>query len=138
MHGLTTLCTFVNDGSLGAFSSRHQPPIITHRLTFVRCLCRFDAESTWELRNVLHEKLSSRYWVQEKTMYDFYMTYFVPYAQVLTDMERAGILVDVQTILPAAEALAKQERMDAEKHFMYDLTERGSWSGILWGRRSVV
>ena len=51
-------------------------------------------------------------------MYEFYMEYLVPFAEVLTEIERVGIKVDVEHRLPAAERAAIADRDASERHFL--------------------
>lgn len=53
----------------------------------------YDAEGTWYLRNELERLLKMRPWAQGESMYEFYMAYLVPFAELLTDIERVGIKV---------------------------------------------
>lgn len=76
-----------------------------------------DAELTWRLRNVLQDKLQGKEWLKGASLYDLYRLYFVPFAECLTDMERAGIFVD-KGALKEAEGVATQHRNDAEKKFL--------------------
>jgi hypothetical protein len=78
----------------------------------------YDAEATWRIREILEEKLRARPWIAPRSMWDFYQLFIVPFAECLTDMERAGIYVDVQHHLPQAEKLALVDRDDAEKAFI--------------------
>lgn len=78
----------------------------------------FDAEATWRVGEVLQSNLKQRHWVGNRSMWDFYKLYYIPFATVLTDMERAGIQVDVQSLLPAAEKQALAERKAAEEAFL--------------------
>ena len=55
---------------------------------------------------------------QNDTMYEFYMEYLVPFAEVLTEIERVGIKVDVEHRLPAAERAAIADRDASERHFL--------------------
>lgn len=58
-----------------------------------------DTESTWMLREILELKLKSMKWrPQETTMYDFYCKYFVPFGELLCDIERLGMRVDVEKL----------------------------------------
>lgn len=77
----------------------------------------YDAEATWRLRQLLEQYLTAQHWAQSKTMMDFYREYIVPFAVVLTDMEREGIRVDVTHHLPAAQRVAIEERDECEKRF---------------------
>lgn len=78
----------------------------------------YDAEATWRVRQVLQSHLQARMWVGSKSMWDFYNEYYIPFATVLTDMERAGIQVDVHTQLPAAQVQAVQERASSQAAFV--------------------
>ncbi|KAA0167896.1 hypothetical protein FNF31_00224 [Cafeteria roenbergensis] len=78
----------------------------------------YDAEATWRLREVLADKLRERPWAQGLSMLDFYERYIVPFAVVLTDMEREGIRVDVKEHLPRAQMLAEEERATATEEFL--------------------
>lgn len=55
-----------------------------------------DAEDTWRLREVLAARLTAMNWVGKQTMYDFYRQLWLPFGELLTDMERRGIKVDRQ------------------------------------------
>ena len=77
-----------------------------------------DAACTWHLRESLEAGLRERHWVSGQSMWDFYLQFLVPFAEVLTDLERAGIYVDVKEQLPAAERLALEDRARAEALFM--------------------
>ncbi len=44
----------------------------------------FDAEVTWNLRENLHKKLQEMPWAKGKSMYEFYMTYWRPFGELLT------------------------------------------------------
>lgn len=85
----------------------------------------YDAEATWLLRAKLEGFLRARPWVTspsstgvagvsgtggDMTMFDFYQRYLLPFAECLTDMERAGITVDARDHLPKAEQLALADR----------------------------
>uniref|UniRef100_A0A6B2KXQ9 WWE domain-containing protein n=1 Tax=Arcella intermedia TaxID=1963864 RepID=A0A6B2KXQ9_9EUKA len=65
-----------------------------------------DTDSTWHLREALHRRLNLMPWEPEKsTMWDFYQHLWAPFGELLTDMEREGIKVDVPylaEILPKA------------------------------------
>lgn len=111
----------LQDGTPG--KERLLPPLLSIQrdpATFARWVdySTYDAESTWLLREVLQEKLSSRPWAAGLSLFDFYQRFFVPFAECLTDMERAGIRVDKEGILPAAERQALQDRAAHEKKFM--------------------
>ncbi|KAM3567133.1 hypothetical protein VYU27_010716, partial [Nannochloropsis oceanica] len=79
-----------------------------------------DALSTWALREELEKRLKSVHWEREPldavgqtddaTMYDFYQRYFVPFATVLTDMERIGIRVDAREYLASVQVQAEKDK----------------------------
>jgi DNA polymerase-1 len=76
-----------------------------------------DAEDTWRLREVLAAKLAAMNWTGKKTMFDFYRELWLPFGELLTDMERRGIKVDRQylrDLVPKAE----KEKAECEKTFM--------------------
>ena len=64
------------------------------------CYAAYDAKSTWEVHDVLKQKLSQQAWEPmgnspsssdtPVTMWDFYERYFVPFGNLLTDMEAVG------------------------------------------------
>ena len=64
------------------------------------CYAAYDAKSTWEVHDVLKQKLSNQAWEPmgnspsssdtPVTMWDFYERYFVPFGNLLTDMEAVG------------------------------------------------
>ncbi|CAN0535218.1 unnamed protein product, partial [Laminaria digitata] len=46
------------------------------------------AQATWLVHRALTEKLREMPWKDEMTMLDFYEMYYVPFGELLTDMER--------------------------------------------------
>lgn len=94
------------------------------RERWIRYSC-YDAESTWYLHKLLKAKLGEMLWYQEtkndtqvfKSMYSFYVQYIVPFGECLTDMERKGMLVDLEK-LKLVEALAIQDRKRLEEQFL--------------------
>lgn len=78
----------------------------------------YDAECTWLLRERLEVLLRGRPWTSDKSMWDFYQRYWVPFATLLTDMEREGIRVDTAEKLPLAQHIAENERAEAERAFL--------------------
>ena len=56
-------------------------------------------------------------WQDGKTMYDFYVKYWVPFGELLTDMERNGIKVSAREMLPEAERRAKEDSRALEFTF---------------------
>jgi DNA polymerase-1 len=59
----------------------------------------YDAEATWKLRAALEAKLRAMHWIGGDSLWDFYNIYLVPFAECLTDLERAGIHVATRTTL---------------------------------------
>jgi len=99
------------------------PPVhLLQRLPYWRSAwidyATYDAEATWRLREVLEAKLRQRPWARDLSLWDFYSTYVAPFAVVLTDMERAGIRVDVTEHLPRAQESATAEQKASEEQFM--------------------
>eukprot|EP01127_Copromyxa_protea_P021264 TRINITY_DN7269_c0_g1_i1.p1 TRINITY_DN7269_c0_g1~~TRINITY_DN7269_c0_g1_i1.p1 ORF type:complete len:1237 (+),score=291.21 TRINITY_DN7269_c0_g1_i1:29-3739(+) len=66
-----------------------------------------DTEVTWFLREALQRKLEKMEWQPGvSTMWDFYQNMWGPFGELLTDIERAGIKINIkhlQTVLPQAE-----------------------------------
>ena len=83
----------------------------------------YDAEATWLLREALEAKLRARPWVNgDLNMFHFYERYLLPFGELLTDLEREGIFVDVRDHLPSAERLALEDRARAVDTFL-------TWAG---------
>jgi DNA polymerase I len=78
----------------------------------------YDAQATWELYHALEERLAARSWTAGFSLMDFYRTYWRPFGECLTDLERVGMYVDVTTHLPAAERAATADRAAAEQTFL--------------------
>lgn len=59
-----------------------------------------DTESTWYLRKKLHEFLADMHWHTNSkgsfNMWNFYEKFFVPFGDLLTEMETEGVKVDVE------------------------------------------
>ena len=72
----------------------------------------YDAEVTWYLRNKLQERLEMLSWQEGTTMWNFYVDYYAPFGQLLTDMEAEGFKVRVTDFLPEIQ---KQAEVDIEK-----------------------
>ena len=81
-----------------------------------------DAISTWYLHEKLKEKLENMNWLINNenigNMYHFYIKYFAIFGEVLTDLERNGILVDTTNHLKKAELRAREEKSNKEKIFL--------------------
>ena len=101
-----------------------------------------DAEATWSIREILESKLRRMKWqplqpsipstispqsldpiqkqplIKQKgtTMYDFYKHYFVPFGELLVDLETTGIRIDIQA-LQQMEPIAVNDMTEAEAKF---------------------
>ena len=75
-----------------------------------------DAELTWRLYEYLSERLRETEWAQGRHMMDFYDIYLVPFGELLTDMERNGVRIDLP-YLRNIEAQARVEMDKSEKRF---------------------
>lgn len=80
-----------------------------------------DAVATWQVYQVLKLKLQEMEWVADSkrlgNMYDFYSKYLRNFGELLTDMERVGIMVDTKGHLREAELRAHSERREMENIF---------------------
>lgn len=78
-----------------------------------------DAYTTWQLYMTLKNKLEQMDWYSDEekvgTMFDFYSTYWIPFGEILTDMEREGIRVDLDKLKAA------QEQAELDKKKMEDI-----------------
>jgi len=79
----------------------------------------YDAEGTWLIRKTLQEKLEKMPWTRDRkhNLYEFYHTYLREFGEVLTDMERRGILVDAKDYLAGVEVQARKDREEHLKTF---------------------
>eukprot|EP00019_Armaparvus_languidus_P011797 CAMPEP_0168581840 /NCGR_PEP_ID=MMETSP0420-20121227/1645_1 /TAXON_ID=498008 /ORGANISM="Pessonella sp." /LENGTH=584 /DNA_ID=CAMNT_0008616251 /DNA_START=324 /DNA_END=2075 /DNA_ORIENTATION=+ len=103
----------------------------------------YDAESTWLLRNELEKRLKAMPWkwpddeldvdhsqlwvwkdnftsfepVTGASMFDLYIDYWRPYAELLTDMEKRGIWLDRER-LAAITPIAWNDRDEARRAFL--------------------
>lgn len=78
-----------------------------------------DAEATFFLREVLVREMK-RYPIQfegMKNIFELYCKYWLPFGEVLTDLEREGIMVDLNH-LKRAEEKAKQDLIYLEQSFI--------------------
>ena len=53
----------------------------------------FDAKSTYDLYQNLKEKLEKTSWIPDYSLFHYYHTHMRPFGELLTDLERRGILV---------------------------------------------
>lgn len=81
-----------------------------------------DALATWEVYDKLSARLLKHNWVVGETklgnMMDYYNNYLLNFGELLTDMERNGIMVDTTVHLKDAEKLAREERAKMETLFL--------------------
>eukprot|EP01103_Thecamoeba_quadrilineata_P007290 TRINITY_DN1712_c1_g1_i1.p1 TRINITY_DN1712_c1_g1~~TRINITY_DN1712_c1_g1_i1.p1 ORF type:complete len:821 (-),score=173.14 TRINITY_DN1712_c1_g1_i1:74-2536(-) len=89
-----------------------------------------DAKVTWDLRNVLEEKLHELPWWRQKTMFHFYDDYWRPFGELLTDMEREGVRVDLDH-LAQIESEARRDKEGLESNFRNWL-EKVSGPDVAW------
>lgn len=87
-----------------------------------------DALATWHLYATLSHKLRRSVWIVGRdtlgNMMDYYDRYMLDFGEVLTDMERNGIMVDTAGHLKAAEKRAREEKAKMEKIFNDWLAQR--------------
>ncbi len=81
----------------------------------------YDAQSTWLVHKELQAKLRAVEWRTMSgkvlTMWDFYRTYYVPFGEILTDMEREGIYVNATGHLAEVEKQARLDQASAVEMF---------------------
>ncbi|KAL1510633.1 hypothetical protein AB1Y20_006934 [Prymnesium parvum] len=77
----------------------------------------YDAKSTWLLHDRLRSELEQMEWMEGRSQYEYYWRYWRPFGELLTDMEREGIRVDVQERLPRAQIAAQASRSVKELRF---------------------
>jgi len=95
----------------------------------------YDTQSTWEIRQVLEQRLRSMEWIPPeplpdgslppkgtppapgKSMYDFYTRYWRPFGELLADLESVGIFVHARTHLPVVEKQAEADKARHMDHF---------------------
>ncbi|EGG16650.1 mitochondrial DNA polymerase A [Cavenderia fasciculata] len=76
-----------------------------------------DAEVTWMLRENLHKKLMTMEWIgPNSNMWDFYYMMWRPFGQLLTDMERRGMKVDLEH-LKGVEVIAQRDITEHNENF---------------------
>ncbi|CAM9700305.1 unnamed protein product, partial [Ectocarpus sp. 13 AM-2016] len=78
----------------------------------------YDAQATWLVHRELMQKLREMSWKDEMTMLDFYEMYYVPFGELLTDMERTGIYVEAKGYLKDIEVQARNDKKKAEETFL--------------------
>ncbi|CAM9543134.1 unnamed protein product [Scytosiphon promiscuus] len=78
----------------------------------------YDAQATWLVHRSLMQKLREMPWKDGMTMLDFYEKYYVPFGELLTDMERTGIYVEAKGYLKDVEVQAREDKKKAEETFL--------------------
>ncbi|CAN0495692.1 unnamed protein product, partial [Ectocarpus sp. 12 AP-2014] len=78
----------------------------------------YDAQATWLVHRELMQKLREMSWKDGMTMLDFYEMYYVPFGELLTDMERTGIYVEAKGYLKDIEVQARNDKEKAEETFL--------------------
>ncbi|CAN0410119.1 unnamed protein product, partial [Ectocarpus sp. 12 AP-2014] len=78
----------------------------------------YDAQATWLVHRELMQKLREMSWKDGMTMLDFYEMYYVPFGELLTDMERTGIYVEAKGYLKDIEVQARNDKKKAEETFL--------------------
>eukprot|EP00985_Skeletonema_marinoi_P000223 scaffold60_cov137-Skeletonema_marinoi.AAC.22 len=100
------------DGSEGALVDL--PPIerlqreLKSRENFIR-YSAFDAKSTYNLYMHLKDRLLTMSWVQDLNLMDYYHMHMRPFGELLTDLERRGMLV-AKDYLADVEQQAREDR----------------------------
>ncbi|KAK4536371.1 hypothetical protein CDCA_CDCA08G2396 [Cyanidium caldarium] len=70
----------------------------------------FDAEATWFLRDALEKRLRRMHLRgPSRTMYDLYRECFVPFGELLTEMEQVGFKVDIERLV-SSQRVAQADR----------------------------
>lgn len=77
----------------------------------------YDSQGTWLLHDRLRRELQQMPWQHGRMLYDLYWNYWRPFGELLTQMEREGIRVDVQVKLPQAQVAAQASRDEKELQF---------------------
>lgn len=76
-----------------------------------------DSYGTWKLYMELKRRLEEMPWQQGQTLFKFYLDYWNPFGELLTDLERNGVKVDVTEHLPRCQRAAEIERDRCELRF---------------------
>ena len=76
-----------------------------------------DAEATFKLYHFLKRELQSIVWHTDKNQFDFYVENWRPFGELLTDMEREGIMVDLAH-LQSMEVKARKDAIEHQEKFL--------------------
>ena len=85
----------------------------------------FDAECTWRLRELLEAELRNQPnpalqgTAAGPNMWSWYAQYYVPFAQLLVEMERVGVYVRVSDYLPELQRRAQEAQREAVDGFLH-------------------
>ena len=71
----------------------------------------FDAKSTYNLYQYLKKKLVKTEWIRDYSLMEYYHMHMRPFGELLTDLERRGILVATD-YLAGVEVQARKDRVD--------------------------
>jgi DNA polymerase-1 len=77
-----------------------------------------DAQATWYLREHLQHELNQWPWTANLTMFEFYKRYWLPFGEMLTDMERTGMYIRRDDYLPEVRLKAEKDRKECEDKFL--------------------
>lgn len=78
----------------------------------------YDAQATWLVHQALTRKLKEMPWKDDLSMLDFYEMYYIPFGELLTDMERTGIYVEAKGYLKDVEVQARLDKKRDEEKFL--------------------
>lgn len=87
----------------------------------------FDTKATYLIREQLELNLRRIPWSTtnnnnskntSETMYDFYQRYYLPFGELLTDMERIGFYIRQDNYLPTVQKQAESDREQAVQQFL--------------------
>ena len=96
-----------------------------------------DAKSTYNLYQHLTEKLSKVPWIKDLKMYDYYQLHMRPFGQLLTDLERRGMLI-AKNYLADVEGQAREDRQRHVETFRQWAYERIGPDGLAMNLASSV
>lgn len=109
------------DGNISKKIKLDEPIVLqTNELTRLKWIqySAQDSCTTWHLHNKLIDELKLLPWAINLNMYDFYLKYWLPFGELLTDMERLGIYIRKDDYLPKVRQQAENDKKNVEKIFM--------------------
>ena len=128
------------DGSPGALVDL--PPIERlqrdprYRRNFIQYSAK-DAKSTYDLYMHLREKLEKTQWIKDHNLMDYYHMHMRPFGELLTDLERRGMLVATD-YLADVEVQARKDREGHVKAFRSWASEQIGPDGLAMNLASSV